>query len=109
MKQNPKRENKLALVPVEQSALELTCSRRPGGRALTQALRRVDLKRLALAAGGTAAAVSAVSLIGKRCFYKGIVSAELKKQLAIVNGKLDNLQMQNEQLCEELARLKKEA
>ena len=109
MKQNLKRKSGLALVPAEQNALESACSRRPGGRALTQAPRQVNLKKLALAAGGTAAVLSAASLIGKRCFYRGIVSAELKKQLALVNGKLDNLQMQNEQLREELIRLKKEA
>ena len=33
---------------------------------------------------------------------------ELKRQLAVVNGKLDNLQAQNEALRAELARLKQE-
>ena len=33
---------------------------------------------------------------------------ELKRQLAVVNGKLDNLQTQNEALRAELARLKQE-
>ena len=37
-----------------------------------------------------------------------IVASELKRQLAVVNGKLDNLQAQNEALRAELARLKQE-
>ena len=43
-----------------------------------------------------------------RQFYKRIVASELKRQLAVVNGKLDNLQAQNEALRAELARLKQE-
>lgn len=46
--------------------------------------------------------------LGKRQFYKRIVASELKRQLAVVNGKLDNLQAQNEALRAELARLKQE-
>ena len=36
------------------------------------------------------------------------IASELKRQLAVVNGKLDNLQTQNEALRAELARLKQE-
>ena len=39
---------------------------------------------------------------------KSLRPEELKRQLAVVNGKLDNLQAQNEALRAELARLKQE-
>ena len=52
--------------------------------------------------------LSAIGAAGKRQFYKRIVASELKRQLAVVNGKLDNLQAQNEALRAELARLKQE-
>ena len=60
------------------------------------------------AVGGTALVLSAIGAAGKRQFYKRIVASELKRQLAVVNGKLDNLQAQNEALRAELARLKQE-
>ena len=81
---------------------------RLGKRAAVQVLRRTDVKKAALAVGGTVLALSAIGAAGKRQFYKRIVASELKKQLAAVNGKLDNLQAQNEALRAELARLKQE-
>ena len=71
-------------------------------------LGKADVKKAALAVGGTALVLSAIGAAGKRQFYKRIVASELKRQLAVVNGKLDNLQAQNEALRAELARLKQE-
>ena len=71
-------------------------------------MRKADVKKAALAVGGAALAISVISAAGKRQFYKRIVASELKRQLAVVNGKLDNLQAQNEVLRAELARLKQE-
>ena len=101
MKRITKQETLPALaVPEVLSVPELTYPARLGKRAVVQVLRKADVKKAALAVGGTAA--------GKRQFYKRIVASELKRQLAVVNGKLDNLQAQNEALRAELARLKQE-
>ena len=75
-------------------------------RELTVSLE--DVKKAALAVGGPALVLSAIGAAGKRQFYKRIVASELTRQLAVVNGKLDNLQAQNEALRAELARLKQE-
>lgn len=46
-----------------------------------------------------------MSLTGRYTFYKGIVSGELKRQLAPVNKKLDELKAQNAELKAEVERL----
>ena len=97
MKRITKQETLPALaVPEVLSVPELAYPARLGKRAVVQVLRKADVKKAALAAAG------------KRQFYKRIVASELKRQLAVVNGKLDNLQAQNEALRAELARLKQE-
>ncbi len=68
-------------------------------------VRRVDIKKLGLVAGGTAVVLSAISLTGRYTFYKGIVSGELKRQLTPVNKKLDELKAQNAELRAEVERL----
>ena len=68
-------------------------------------LRKVDIKKIGIAAGGAAVVLSAVSLTGRYTFYKGIVSGELKRQLAPVNKKLDELKAQNAELKAEVERL----
>ena len=101
MKRITKQETLPALaVPEVLSVPELAYPARLGKRA--------DVKKAALAVGGTALVLSAIGAAGKRQFYKRIVASELKRQLAVVNGKLDNLQAQNEALRAELARLKQE-
>ncbi len=75
-------------------------------RQALEALRRVDVKKLALLSCGAAAAVSLVGLAGRYIFYRGVMSAELKRQLAAVNKKLDLLAEQNEQLRAELEKQK---
>ena len=72
-------------------------------RQTLEALRRVNVKKLALLSCGAAAAVS---LAGRYTFYRGVMSAELKRQLAAVNKKLDLLAEQNEQLRAELEKQK---
>ena len=109
MKRITKQETLPALaVPEVLSVPELAYPARLGKRAVVQVLRKADVKKAALAVGGTALVLSAISAAGKRQFYKRIVASELKRQLAVVNGKLDNLQAQNEALRAELARLKQE-
>ena len=101
MKRITKQETLPALaVPEVLSVPELAYPARLGKRAVVQ--------EAALAVGGTALVLSAIGAAGKRQFYKRIVASELKRQLAVVNGKLDNLQAQNEALRAELARLKQE-
>ena len=72
-------------------------------RQTLEALRRVNVKKLALLSCGAAAAVS---LAGRYIFYRGVMSAELKRQLAAVNKKLDLHAEQNEQLRAELEKQK---
>ena len=106
MKRITKQETLPALaVPEVLSVPELAYPARLGKRAVVQVLRKADVKKAALAVGGTALVLSAIGAAGKRQFYKRIVASELKRQLAVVNGKLDNLQAQNEALRAELARL----
>ena len=109
MKRITKQETLPALaVPEVLSVPELAYPARLGKRAVVQVLRKADVKKAALAVGGTALVLSAIGAAGKRQFYKRIVASELKRQLAVVNGKLDNLQAQKEALRAELARLKQE-
>ena len=103
MKRITKQETLPALaVPEVLSVPELAYPARLGKRAVVQVLRKADVKKAALAVGGTALVLSAIGAAGKRQFYKRIVASELKRQLAVVNGKLDNLQAQNEALRAEL-------
>lgn len=75
-------------------------------RQALEALRHVNVKKLALLSCGAAAAVSLVGLAGRYTFYRGVMSAELKRQLTAVNKKLDLLAEQNEQLRAELEKQK---
>lgn len=74
-------------------------------RTVMHLLRKVNVKKVGIAAGGAAVVLSAVSLTGRYTFYKGIVSGELKRQLAPVNKKLDELKAQNAELKAEVERL----
>lgn len=92
--------------PEEVTALELLQSGKLNKRAVIQVMRKVDLKKVGIVAGGAAVVMGAVSLTGKYSFYKGIVSSELKRQLAPMNKKLDELKAQNEALKKELDEIK---
>lgn len=92
--------------PEEVTALELLQSGKLNKCAVIQVMRKVDLKKVGIVAGGAAVVMSAVSLTGKYSFYKGIVSSELKRQLAPMNKKLDELKAQNEALKKELDEIK---
>lgn len=89
----------------ELSPLELLQPGKLNKRNVMRLVRRVDIKKLGLVAGGTAVVLSAVSLTGRYTFYKGIVSGELKRQLTPVNKKLDELKAQNAELRAEVERL----
>lgn len=90
------------------NALSLAAPKGIAGRAAMQAIKNIDAKKAAAAAGGVVLATGVISLVGKYGFYKGIVAGELKKQLSAVNKKLDALQKQNEELQAEIAELKAE-
>ncbi len=89
----------------ELSPLELLQPGKLNKRNILRIMRRVDIKKLGLVAGGTAVVLSAASLTGRYTFYKGIVSGELKRQLTPVNKKLDELKAQNAELRAEVERL----
>lgn len=59
----------------------------------TERARRVTLCLL-----GTCAVVSLAGMAGRRMLYRSAVSREVKRQLADVHQKLDDLQAQNAQL-----------
>ncbi len=92
--------------PDEITALELFQQGKLNKRTVIQVMRKVDLKKVGLVAGGAAVVMGAVSVTGKYSFYKGIVAGELKRQLAPMNKKLDELKAQNEALKSELDEIK---
>ena len=91
----------------EKNALALPRVGKLDPKATAEALRKLDWKKAAIAAAGTAAVVSAVNLAGQYCFYQGILSRELKRQLRPLHQQLDDLQTENRQLRRELQELKK--
>lgn len=60
-------------------------------------------EKVGLAAGGAAAALSLLHWAHYYRFYHSVIAKELKKQLAPLNKKLDELQAENERLRTELA------
>ena len=105
MKKIAKRSVEVEVQPEDISPLELLQPGKLNKRNVMRLMRRVDIKKVGIAAGGAAVVLSAVSLTGRYTFYKGIVSGELKRQLAPVNKKLDELKAQNAELKAEVERL----
>ena len=105
-----KRSKHIALLPHQAkqektNALSLAAPKGIAGRAAMQAIKNIDAKKAVTVAGGAVLAASVISLAGKYRFYKGIVAGELKRQLAPVNKKLDELKAQNAELKAEVERL----
>ena len=105
MKKIAERSVEVEVQPEDISPLELLQPGKLNKRTVMRLLRKVDIKKIGIAAGGAAVVLSAVSLTGRYTFYKGIVSGELKRQLAPVNKKLDELKAQNAELKAEVERL----
>lgn len=105
MKKIAKRSVEVEVQPEDISPLELLQPGKLNKRTVMRLLRKFDIKKVGIAAGGAAVVLSAVSLTGRYTFYKGIVSGELKRQLAPVNKKLDELKAQNAELKAEVERL----
>lgn len=105
MKKIAKRSVEVEVQPEDISPLELLQPGKLNKRTVMHLLRKVDVKKVGIAAGGAAVVLSAVSLTGRYTFYNGIVSGELKRQLAPVNKKLDELKAQNAELKAEVERL----
>ena len=105
MKKIAKRSVEVEVQPEDISPLELLQPGKLNKRTVMRLLRKVDIKKIGIAAGGAAVVLSAVSLTGRYTFYNGIVSGELKRQLAPVNKKLDELKAQNAELKAEVERL----
>ena len=105
MKKLTKRSTAVEAQPEEISPLELLQPGKLNKRNIMHLMRKVDVKKVGIAAGGAAAVLSVMSLTGRYTFYKGIVSGELKRQLAPVNKKLDELKAQNAELKAEVERL----
>lgn len=98
MKKIAKRSVEVEVQPEDISPLELLQPGKLNKRTVMHLLRKVDVKKVGIAAGGAAVVLSAVSLTGRYTFYKGIVSGELKRQLAPVNKKLDELKLRTQSL-----------
>ena len=105
MKKIAKRSVEVEVQPGDISPLELLQPGKLNKRTVMHLLRKVNVKKVGIAAGGAAVVLSAVTLTGRYTFYKGIVSGELKRQLAPVNKKLDELKAQNAELKAEVERL----
>lgn len=105
MKKIAKRSVEVEVQPGDISPLELLQPGKLNKRTVMHLLRKVNVKKVGIATGGAAVVLSAVSLTGRYTFYKGIVSGELKRQLAPVNKKLDELKAQNAELKAEVERL----
>lgn len=90
----------------DMQVLELVRTGKLNKNAALQLLRRVDLKKAGIVAGGALTALFAVNIIGQYRFYRGIVAKELRRQLAPLERKLDELQQENEKLRAELTRQK---
>ena len=87
--------------------IEIEVAPLPGKKlpAAVNTLRKLDVKKVGLIAGGTAAVLT---VAGRYGIYRGAVAAELKRQLAPLHRKLDQLQAENRMLRAELEQLKKE-
>ncbi len=105
MKKHSKNSAAVEVQAEDLSPLELLQAGKLNKRNVLRLMRKVDIKKVGLAAGGAAVVLSAVSLTGRYTFYKGIVSGELRRQLAPVNKKLDELKAQNAELRAEVERL----
>ena len=98
MKKIAKRSVEVEVQPEDISPLELLQPGKLNKRTVMHLLRKVDVKKVGIAAGGAAVVLSAVSHAGRYAVYKGIVSSELKRQLSPLNKKLDELKAQNAEL-----------
>lgn len=105
MKKHSKNSAAVEVQVEDLSPLELLQTGKLNKRNVLRLMRKVDIKKVGLAAGGAAVVLSAVSLTGRYTFYKGIVSGELRRQLTPVNKKLDELKAQNVELRAEVERL----
>jgi len=99
------RSTPVEVQPEDISPLELLQPGKLNKRNVMRLMRKVDIKKAGIVAGGAAAVLSVMSLTGRYTFYKGIVAGELKRQLTPVNKKLDELKAQNAELKAEVERL----
>ena len=95
---NPK---ELLYRQAEQTLLEQLPIDQKRLRRAAKLLEPQNLKRLGVLAVGGAAALSLLSSWGSARLYRAEVARELKKQLAPVNRKLDELEEQNKALEEQ--------
>ena len=86
----------LQQLPVDRKLLE----------KLLRHLNPRDLKFFALALVGASVLVSVLGTVGHERLYQAAVAREMKKQLAPVNRKLDELEKQNEELKRQNEELK---
>ena len=90
--------------------IEIEVAPLPGKKlpAAVNTLRKLDVKKVGLIAGGTAAVLTVVSVAGRYGIYRGAVAAALKRQLAPLHRQLDPLRAESRMLRAELEQLKKE-
>lgn len=69
-------------------------------------LRRSDMKKVGLIAGGAFIALTALNVYSHYKLHQKIADRKLKKQLAPLNAQLDELRTENEALRQALAELK---
>lgn len=98
MKKHSKNTVVVEVQPEDISPLDLLQPGKLNKRNVMRLMRKVDIKKVGVVAGGAAAVLSVMSLTGRYTFYKGIVAGELKRQLTPVNKKLDELKAEVERL-----------
>ena len=69
-------------------------------------LRKSDMKKVGLIAGGAFIALTALNVYSHYKLHQKIADRKLKKQLAPLNAQLDELRTENEALRQALAELK---
>lgn len=101
--------NKLQALRLAEETAALAKSPKGRRTLAATALKSLDLKKVkltALAVGGGALVIGAAGSAARYEAYRLAVSRELKKQLAPINAKLEELEKQNAELRKELEKLK---
>ena len=102
-----KKQKKALAVRAARKALEQLPAESKKLRGAAALLEPQNLKRLGVAAAGSAAVLGLTASAIRTRLYRRALARELKRQLAPINKKLDALEKQNKELMEQNEQLKK--
>ena len=103
-----KKQKKALAVRAARKALEQLPAESKKLRVAAALLEPQNLKRLGVAAAGSAAVLGLTASAIRTRLYRRALARELKRQLAPINKKLDALEKQNKELMEQNEQLKKQ-